>query len=162
MNSHLKLTAAVTLDDSVEELIWSETRPHQQVKGRSKRIAAIAATHNIRDWTQHLRAPSGGCLNLFSLYRDFIVLHVKVLQVFVCSERNYSTADRELLAIVLAVKFRVYLAGQRFDRITDHRTLTWIHESLDLNECVWSARDGDGWNFCSNTHLTPFIGQESP
>ena len=48
------------------------------------------------------------------------------------SERNYSTTDRELLAIVLAVKkFRVYLAGQRFDLITDHRALTWINESLN-------------------------------
>ena len=54
------------------------------------------------------------------------------------SERNYSTTDRELLAIVLAVKkFRVYLAGKRFesfDLITDHRALSWINESLDLND----------------------------
>ena len=51
------------------------------------------------------------------------------------SERNYSTTDRELLAIVLAVKkFRVYLAGKRFDLVTDHRALTWINESLDLND----------------------------
>ena len=50
------------------------------------------------------------------------------------SERNYSTTDQELLAIVLAVKkFRVYLAGQRFDLTTDHRALTWINESLELN-----------------------------
>ena len=49
--------------------------------------------------------------------------------------RNYSTTDRELLAIVLAVKkFRVYLAGIRFDLITDHRALTWINQSLDLND----------------------------
>ena len=40
------------------------------------------------------------------------------------SERNYSTTDRELLAIALAVKkSRVYLAGKRFDLITDHRAL---------------------------------------
>ena len=50
------------------------------------------------------------------------------------AERNYSTTDRELLAIVLAVKkFRVYLAGNRFDLITDHRALAWINQSLDLN-----------------------------
>ena len=37
--------------------------------------------------------------------------------------RNYSNTDRELLAIVIAVKkFRVYLAGNRFDLITDHRS----------------------------------------
>ena len=51
------------------------------------------------------------------------------------AERNYSTTDRELLAIVLAVKkFRVYLAGNRFDLITDHRALAWINQSLDLND----------------------------
>ena len=51
------------------------------------------------------------------------------------SERNYSTTDRELLAVVLAVKkFRVYLAGKRFDLITDHRALAWINESLDLHD----------------------------
>jgi hypothetical protein len=51
------------------------------------------------------------------------------------SERNYSTTDRELLAIALAVKkSRVYLAGKRFDLITDHRALTWINDSLDLND----------------------------
>ena len=48
------------------------------------------------------------------------------------AERNYSTTDRELLAIVLAVKkFRVYLAGNRFDLVTDHRALAWINQSLD-------------------------------
>ena len=58
------------------------------------------------------------------------------------SERNYSTTDRELLAIVLAVKkFRIYLAGQRFDLITDHRALTWINESLELNDVFgWRGR----------------------
>ena len=36
---------------------------------------------------------------------------------------------------MLAVKkFRVYLAGQHFDFITDHRALAWINKSLDLHD----------------------------
>ncbi len=51
------------------------------------------------------------------------------------SVRNFSTTDRERLAIVLTVKkFQVYLAAQRFDLTTDHRALAWINESLDLND----------------------------
>ena len=47
-----------------------------------------------------------------------------------------------MLAIVLAVKkFRIYLAGQPFDLITDNRALTWINESLELNDVFgWRGR----------------------
>ena len=39
------------------------------------------------------------------------------------------------MAILLAVKkFRVYLACNPFDLITDHRALAWINQSLDLND----------------------------
>ena len=49
------------------------------------------------------------------------------------AERNYSTTERELLAVVLGVKrFAVYL-GRPFDLITDHRALQWL-DTLDIND----------------------------
>jgi hypothetical protein len=44
-------------------------------------------------------------------------------------EKNYSTIERELLAIMFAVKkFRQYLVGVEFDLITDHKPLVYVRD----------------------------------
>ena len=49
-------------------------------------------------------------------------------------ERNYSTIEKECLAIVLAVKaFAIYLLGKPFVLQTDNRVLVWLETLKDKN-----------------------------
>jgi hypothetical protein len=50
------------------------------------------------------------------------------------AERNYHATERELLAVVAALKeWRCYLLGKPFQVITDHQTNTWLQQQATLS-----------------------------
>jgi hypothetical protein len=52
--------------------------------------------------------------------------------VLTTPEKNYSTIERELTAIVWGCKqFRPYIRGRKFTIVTDHKPLTWIFKMND-------------------------------
>lgn len=48
------------------------------------------------------------------------------------AEQNYSTIEKELLAIVYSVNhFRPYIYGNKFTLVTDHKPLVWLNSVKD-------------------------------
>ena len=59
------------------------------------------------------------------------------------SEKKYSTFDKELLAMYLAVKkFRYFIEGRKFAIFTDHKPLTFVFNKVS-----------DKWSPCQQRHL---------
>jgi len=67
----------------------------------------------------------GAVLSQGEIGKDFLVAFAS--RSLNKAERNYSTTEKEFLAIVWGVRyFRPYLYGTIFTIVTDHKPLTWI------------------------------------
>ena len=59
------------------------------------------------------------------------------------SQRRYCTTNKELLAVVIAVElFKYYLTGRHFTVVTDHASMTWLHNFREPEGMVdhWISR----------------------
>lgn len=73
---------------------------------------------------------NGGILSQGEIGKDLPIAYTS--RVLNQAEQNYSTIEKELLAIIYAVNyFRPYLYGHKFSLITDHRPLVWLNSVRD-------------------------------
>ncbi|KAL6417766.1 hypothetical protein ACFW04_014363 [Cataglyphis niger] len=72
----------------------------------------------------------GGILSQGPIGKDLPISYTS--RLLNAAEKNYSTIEKELLAIVYCVNyFRPYLYGRKFDLVTDHKPLIWLHSVKD-------------------------------
>jgi len=72
----------------------------------------------------------GGILSQGPVGKDLPISYVS--RLLNGAEQNYSTIERELLAIVYSVNyFRPYLFGCKFSLVTDHKPLVWLNSVKD-------------------------------
>jgi hypothetical protein len=72
----------------------------------------------------------GGVLSQGIIGKDLPIAYAS--RVLTTPEKNYSTIERELTAIVWTCKqFRQYIWGRKFTIVTDHKPLTWMFRMND-------------------------------
>lgn len=81
----------------------------------------------------------GGVLSQGDIGKDLPIAYTS--RVLNDAEQNYSTIEKECLAIVYCTNhFRPYLYGRKFIIITDHKPLVWLHSVKDPSSRLWKWR----------------------
>jgi len=81
----------------------------------------------------------GGVLSQGQIGKDLPLTYTS--RILNNAERNYSTIEKECLAIVYCVTyFRHYLYGRHFTILTDHKPLIWLHSIKDPSSRLWKWR----------------------
>ena len=78
----------------------------------------------------------GGVLSQGPIGKDLPIAYAS--RLLNSAEQNYSTIEKECLAIVYsAMHFRPYLYGRKFTIVTDHKPLVWMHSIKDPTSRIW-------------------------
>jgi len=81
----------------------------------------------------------GGVLSQGKIGKDLPISYVS--RILNKAEQNYSTIEKECLAIVYCTNhFRPYLYGRKFTIVTDHKPLVWLHSIKDPSSRLWKWR----------------------
>lgn len=115
--------------------IWGE--PQQIAFDTCKTILTTTPILQYPDFTKEFILTTdaslhaiGGILSQGEIGKDLPIAYAS--RTLNKAESNYSTIERELLAIVWAVKhYRPYLFGRKFKIVTDHKPLTWLFSIKD-------------------------------
>lgn len=82
----------------------------------------------------------GGVLSQGNVGKDLPIAYTS--RILNKAEQNYSTIEKECLAIVYCTNhFRPYLYGRKFIIITDHKPLVWLHSVKDPSSRLWKWRN---------------------
>lgn len=130
-----------------EKTPWNWTIEHEQAYKNIKEafVHCVSLSHYIPGAAYKLQtdAPDTGISGILYQYDSnddhrIVSLVSRCLNV---SEMNYTTTEKELLAIVYSIaKLRIYLIGRPFEIITDHKGLTFLNTTVYLNSRLirWS------------------------
>uniref|UniRef100_A0ABD2WHR2 RNA-directed DNA polymerase n=1 Tax=Trichogramma kaykai TaxID=54128 RepID=A0ABD2WHR2_9HYME len=133
---------------------WTWREEQEQAFQQLKRALTVAPVLARPDFTKPFIIQcdaSGTALGAVLVQEDVDGEHpiIYLSRVLTPAERNYSTSEKECLAILWSIKkLRPYVEGYEFVVITDHSALTWLRNLKDPTGRLarWSL-EMQQWNF---------------
>lgn len=124
---------------------WNEKHNHAFQRMKQAFVNCVRLSHHIPGMKYRLQTDASDVGISGVLYqcdeRGELRVIALVSRCLSSAEVNYTTTEKELLAIVYAItKLRIYLIGQEFIIITDHKGLTFLNSTVYLNSRLirWS------------------------